>query len=111
MRENVVLTWEKFDIKWVSTEISVKVNSALLNCRICRNLLPSQHSDEMFFFYALQETDNWTTSAMNPPGHIVSGRDHGRTATLYPREVNNFRPSWVDHVRAVLNLCAAQLPR
>ena len=28
-------------------------------------------------FYALQETDNWTISQMNVPGHIVYGRDFG----------------------------------
>ena len=28
-------------------------------------------------FYALQETDNWTISAMDVPGHIVYGRDLG----------------------------------
>ena len=36
--------------------------------------------------YALQETDKWTTSAMNVPGYIVYGNDHGRTTILCPRE-------------------------
>ena len=36
-------------------------------------------------FYALQETDHWTTSAMNVPGYIVYGTDDGRTAILCPR--------------------------
>ena len=39
--------------------------------------------------YALQETDTWTTSAMNVPGYFVYGTDHGRTAILCPREVND----------------------
>ena len=30
-------------------------------------------------FFALQETDSWTISAMDVPGHIVYGRDLGRT--------------------------------
>ena len=51
-------------------------------------------------FYALQEADPWTTSAMNVPGYIVYGTDHGRTAILCPREVNHFRRSWVDNERA-----------
>ena len=42
---------------------------------------------------ALQETDNWTTSAMNGPGYIAYGRDHSRTA------INHFRRSWVDTER------------
>jgi endonuclease/exonuclease/phosphatase family metal-dependent hydrolase len=50
-------------------------------------------------FYALQETDNWTTSEMNVPGYIVYGHDNGRTAILCPRKVNHFRRSWVDHER------------
>ena len=50
-------------------------------------------------FYALQETDHSTTSAINVPGYTVYGTDHGRTATLCPREVNNFRRSWVDNER------------
>ena len=36
--------------------------------------------------HALQETDKWTTSAMNVPGNIVYGSDHGKTAILCPRE-------------------------
>ena len=34
---------------------------------------------ELPCFYVIQETDNWTTSAMNVPGYIVYGTDHGRT--------------------------------
>ena len=49
--------------------------------------------------YALQETDNWTTSAMNVPSYIVYGNDHGKTVILCPREVNHFRRSWVDRDR------------
>ena len=45
---------------------------------------------EFSCFYALQETDNWTTFAMNVPGYIVYGTDHGRTAILCPQEVNHF---------------------
>ena len=69
-------------------------------------------------FYALQETDNWTTSAMNVPGFVVYGRHHGRTAILCTREVNHFRRSWVEHERCTamlvgvaLCLCAAQWTR
>ena len=40
---------------------------------------------ELPCFYALQETDHWTTSAMNVRGYIVYGTDHGRTAILSPR--------------------------
>ena len=50
-------------------------------------------------FYALQETDNWKTSAMNVPGYTVYGTDHGRTAILCQREVDHFRHSWVDNER------------
>ena len=50
-------------------------------------------------FYALQATDNWTTFAINVPGYFVCIRDHGRTATLCPREVNDFRRLWADHER------------
>ena len=50
-------------------------------------------------FFALQETDSWTTSAVNVPGYIVYGNDHGRTAILCPREVNHFSRSWADHER------------
>ena len=50
--------------------------------------------------HALQETDNWTTSAMNVPGFFnVSDSDYGRTAILRPREVNHFRRSWADRER------------
>ena len=54
---------------------------------------------DIHYFCALQETDIWTTSAMNVPKYIVYGRDHARTAILCPREVNHFRRSWVDHER------------
>ena len=54
---------------------------------------------ELPCFYAVQETDNWTTSAMNVRGHIVYGTGHGRTVILYPREVRHFRRSWVDNDR------------
>ena len=61
-------------------------------------------------FYALHETDNWTTSAMNVHGHVVYGNDHGRTAILCPREVNHFRRSWTDHERCtVIMLGSAML--
>ena len=38
-------------------------------------------------FHALQETDNWTTSAMNVPRNISYGCDHGTTAILCPRQI------------------------
>ena len=37
---------------------------------------------------------------MNVPGCIAHGCDHGRTATLCPRQVSNFRRSWVDAERS-----------
>ena len=55
---------------------------------------------DLHCFYALQETDRWTTSAMNVPQFFVYGRDHGRTAILCPREFNHFRLSWVDQERS-----------
>ena len=60
-------------------------------------------------FYALQETDHWTTSAMNVPGYIVYGTDHGRTAILCPREVNHFRRSCVDNERCTAILGSTTL--
>ena len=51
------------------------------------------------FFYALQETDNWTISAIDVPGHIVYGRDLAKTAILCPRHANPFRRSWISHER------------
>ena len=60
-------------------------------------------------FYALQETDSRTTSAMNVPGYIVCGRDHGRTAILCPRDVNHFRRSWVDHERCTAILVGSSM--
>ena len=59
--------------------------------------------------YALQETDNSTTSAMNLPGYIAYGRDHGRTANLCPREVNHFRRSWVDSERCTAILVGSPM--
>ena len=50
-------------------------------------------------FCALQETDNLTISAMGVPGHIVYGRDLGKTAILCPRQVSKFRRSWISHER------------
>ena len=49
--------------------------------------------------YALQETDNWTISAMDVPGHIENGRDLGKTAILCLRQVSQFRRSWISHER------------
>ena len=60
-------------------------------------------------FYSLQETDNWTTSAMNVPGFIVDGRDHDKTATPCPREVNHFRCSWFDHERCTAILVGSSM--
>ena len=60
-------------------------------------------------FYALQETDSWTTSAMNILGLIVYGVDHGRTAILCPREVNQFRRSWVDNERCTAILVGSMM--
>ena len=37
------------------------------------------------------------TSAMNVPGYIVYGNDHGTTPILCSREVKHFRRSWFDH--------------
>ena len=60
-------------------------------------------------FYALQETDIWTTSKMNVPGCIVYGRDHRRTAILCPREVCHLRRSWVDHERCTAVLVGSSM--
>ena len=38
-------------------------------------------------------------SNMDVPGHIVYGRDLGKTAILCPRQVCQFRRSWVNHER------------
>ena len=57
----------------------------------------------------LQETDNWTTSAVNVPGYIVRGTDHGRTAILCPREVYHFRRSWVDNDRCTAILVGSMM--
>ena len=57
------------------------------------------HLHDYACFYALQETDNWATSAMNVPSYIVYGTDHGKTPIFCPREVRHFRRSWVDHER------------
>ena len=59
--------------------------------------------------HALQETDNWTTSAMNVPGYIVYGTDHGRTAIPCPREVRHFRRSWVDSERCTATLVGSTM--
>ena len=59
------------------------------------------------YFYALQETDNSMISAMDVPGHIVYGRDLGRTAILCPRQVCQFRQSWVSHERCTAILLGA----
>ena len=60
-------------------------------------------------FYALQETDNWTISAMYVPGHIVYGRDLGKTAILCPRQVCQFHRSWVSHARCTALLVGAMM--
>ena len=36
---------------------------------------------------------------MDVPGHIVYGRDLGKTAILCPRQVSQFRRSWISHER------------
>ena len=64
---------------------------------------------ELPCFYALQETDHWTISAMNVPGYVVYGTDHGRTAMLCPREVNHFRRSWVDNERCTAILVGSTM--
>ena len=70
-------------------------------CCECLDDLRNKHRilHEYSCFYALQETDNWTTSAMSVLGYIVCGSDHGKTAILWLWEVNHFRRSWVDHER------------
>ena len=60
-------------------------------------------------FYALQETDNWTTSAMNVHGYIAHGRDHGGPATFCPREVHHIRRSWADHKRCTANMWGSSM--
>ena len=60
-------------------------------------------------FYALQETDNWTISAMDVLGHIVYGRDLGKTAILCFRQVCQFRQSWVSHERCTAILVGAMM--
>ena len=62
-----------------------------------------------FFIYALQETDHWTTSAMNVPGFIVQGTGHGRKAILCQREVNHFRRSWGDNERCTAILVGSTM--
>ena len=60
-------------------------------------------------FFALQETDNWTISEMNVPGHIVYGRDLGETAILCPRQVRHFRRSWISHERVTAILVGSTM--
>ena len=60
-------------------------------------------------FYALQETDNWTTSARNVLGYIAHGRDHGGPATFCPREVHHIRRSWADHKRCTANMVGSSM--
>ena len=60
-------------------------------------------------FNALQETGNWTTSAMSVPRYIVCGRDHGGTATWCSREVSHFHRSWVDHERCTAILVESSM--
>ena len=49
--------------------------------------------------FALEETGYWRISAMHVPGHIVYGRDLGKTAIFCPRQVKHFRRSWISHDR------------
>ena len=60
-------------------------------------------------FYALQESDNWTISAIDVPGRIVYGRDLGKTVILCPREVCQFHRSWVSHERCTAILVGAMM--
>ena len=81
-----------------------------LNCVWLDDLRHNHHSLHGYpCFYALQVIDNWTTFAMNVPGHIVCGNDHGKTAILCPREVNHFRRSWVDHERCTAILVGSTM--
>ena len=79
----------------------------------CEWLDDSRHKHRLLHdfpcFYALQETDNWTISAMDVPGHVVYGRDLGKTATLCPRQVCQFRRSWVSHARCTAILVGAMM--
>ena len=58
---------------------------------------------ELPCFYALQETDNWTTFAMNVP------TDHCRTAILCLLEVDHFRRSRVDNDRCTAILVGSTM--
>ena len=60
-------------------------------------------------FYALQETDNWTTSAMNVLGYTACGRDLCERAILCRRQVSHFRRSWVNHQRCTANLVGCSM--
>ena len=75
----------------------------------CEWLDDLQHKQRLLHdfpcFYALQETDNWTISAMDVPGHIV----YGREAILCPRQVCQFRRSWVSHERCTAILVGAMM--
>ena len=64
---------------------------------------------DFFCFFALQETNNWTISSMHVLGHIVYGRDLGKTATLCPRQVKHFRRSWVSHDRVTAILAGSAM--
>ena len=60
-------------------------------------------------FFALQETDLWTISEMDVPGHIVYGRDLGKTAILCHRQVSQLRRSWVSHDRVTAILVGSSM--
>ena len=50
-------------------------------------------------FLDLQETDNWKVTVMEVDNHMFHGCDHGKTAIMCPRQVSQFRRSWVGHER------------
>ena len=50
----------------------------------CKWLDDLRHKHDFLCFYALQETDNGMTSAMNVSAFFEYGRDHGRTAIFVP---------------------------
>ena len=44
-------------------------------------------SDDFSCFYALQELDNWEVTEMEVGNSVVHGRDYGKAAIIYRRQV------------------------
>ena len=79
---------------WLFRAINLKREKGDWCCEWLDDLRHKHHIlHDLPCFHAIQETDNWTTSAMNVHGYIVYGRDHVKTTPLKTRfrSVNNYK--------------------